>query len=134
MPDPGRKRLSLGSVIIELVTAVGGVAAVGATLWVFMIGPLWKASTTHYAPDPSPIQEVEDTPRPAPPDLADLPAAPGLWTCDYAPTMNYDWHDDVLCTNGTDQERPYLLSDDSYVTQGELMNAATEYESRLNGG
>lgn len=54
------------------------------------------------------------------------------WTCYYSPTYNYDWHDDVLCTNGTQQERPYLRSGDSFVTETEMREAAREYERQLN--
>lgn len=56
------------------------------------------------------------------------------WTCHYAPTYNDDWHDDVVCTNGIDQQRPYLRSWDSFVTEGEIMESAREYERELNGG
>ncbi len=41
----------------------------------------------------------------------------GLWTCGWDVTLNDDWHDDVLCTNGVNQERPYLLPGDSFVTE-----------------
>jgi len=55
-----------------------------------------------------------------------------LWTCGYSPTMNRDWHDDVLCTNGQQQDRPYLLPNDSFITQDEIMRAAARYEHMLN--
>ena len=55
------------------------------------------------------------------------------WTCEYAPTYNDDWHDDVTCSNGIDQERPYLREWDSFVTEAEIMESAREYEQQLNG-
>lgn len=55
------------------------------------------------------------------------------WTCDYEPTYNDDWHDDVVCSNGTEQQRPYLRERDSFVTEAEIMESAREYEQQLNG-
>jgi hypothetical protein len=55
------------------------------------------------------------------------------WTCSYEPTYDYDWHDDVLCSNGTEVHRPYLREWDSYVTQDEIMESAREYVKQLNG-
>lgn len=56
------------------------------------------------------------------------------WTCVYSPSLNDDWHDDVLCSNGFDQERPRLREWDSFVTEDEIMESAREYEAALNGG
>lgn len=55
-----------------------------------------------------------------------------VWTCAYSPTMNRDWHDDALCTDGVAHERPYLLPNDSFITRAELMAAAAEHEAWLN--
>lgn len=57
----------------------------------------------------------------------------GAWSCWYDPTMDYDWHNDVLCSDGVITERPYLLEDDSYVTEAEIRDAAASYEDVLNG-
>jgi hypothetical protein len=54
------------------------------------------------------------------------------WTCVYDPTMNDNWHDDVLCSNGVSSKRPTLLPDDPFVTYDEIMQAAADYEARLN--
>ncbi|CUR57325.1 exported hypothetical protein [metagenome] len=54
------------------------------------------------------------------------------WACFYAPTMDRDWHNDVVCTDGRDEERPYLRAWDSFVTQDEIMASAHEYERQLN--
>lgn len=56
------------------------------------------------------------------------------WHCSYEPTMNDDWHDDVLCSNGGQFDRPYLREWDSFVTYDEIMESAREYESQLNAG
>lgn len=61
------------------------------------------------------------------------PEAAAEWTCNYAPTMNDDWHDDVICSNGIDQQRPYLREWDSFITEAEIMESAREYEEQLNG-
>ncbi|CAN5509745.1 hypothetical protein BH10ACT6_BH10ACT6_00620 [soil metagenome] len=46
--------------------------------------------------------------------------------------MNDHWHDDYLCTNGTDVDRPYLIPDDSFVERSEIDQAAAAYEAQLN--
>ena len=43
--------------------------------------------------------------------------------CEYDPTYNHDWHDDMVC----DGERLYLLPDDDFVERGELEQAAREW-------
>ena len=55
------------------------------------------------------------------------------WVCSYSPTYDYDWHNDIVCTNGTQQQRPYLREWDSYITESEIMESAREYERQLNG-
>lgn len=55
------------------------------------------------------------------------------WACFYDATMNDNWHDDVLCTNGVDSTRPILLPDDAFVDYDEIMGAAAAYEAQLNG-
>jgi hypothetical protein len=86
------------------------------------------------------IKSKPRKPRPArTPQFGDLDAGGygsgsiRAWSCGWSPTMNYDWHDDVLCTNGSEQDRPYLLPNDSYVTEDEIRRAADEYERHLNG-
>ena len=56
----------------------------------------------------------------------------GQWVCIYSPTYDRDWHNDVLCTNGTESHRPYLREWDSFITQDEIMESAQEYERYLN--
>lgn len=56
------------------------------------------------------------------------------WVCSYEPTINDDWHDDVLCHKGKDSDRPYLREWDGFVTYDELMESAREYEATLNAG
>ena len=73
------------------------------------------------------------------PDFWDMPEnqvfkqPPPEWLCSYSPTYDYDWHNDVLCTNGTQDERPYLREGDNFVTEDELMESARDYERQLNG-
>lgn len=70
------------------------------------------------------------------PDESEIPGystAPTGWSCFLDPTMNYDWHDDVLCVNGSEATRPYLLEWMEFVTEDDLRAAAAEYEAQLNG-
>ena len=54
------------------------------------------------------------------------------WHCQYFPTIDRDWHNDVLCSNGNRERRPYLRAWDSFVTRAEIMQSAQEYEQQLN--
>lgn len=56
------------------------------------------------------------------------------WTCRWMPTMNRNWHDDALCTNGSESRRPYLRPRDSYITPDEIMASAQEWAARMNQG
>ena len=58
--------------------------------------------------------------------------ASGGWLCIWDPTFNDDWHDDYVCSNGTNIDRPYLLPEDPFVESGEIDAAAAAYEDRLN--
>lgn len=60
------------------------------------------------------------------------PAA--VWTCTWAPTMDDDWHNDALCTDGATTERPYLRGWDDFVEQSEIMEAARAWARQRNGG
>ena len=54
------------------------------------------------------------------------------WICSYSPTMDYDWHNDVICSNGIESQRPYLRAGDSFITRDEIMSSAEEYQDGLN--
>lgn len=56
------------------------------------------------------------------------------WTCSYDPTMDENWHNDILCGNGVTYHRPFLTEDDSFVTEDEARAAAATYEDYLNDG
>lgn len=73
---------------------------------------------------PNPSERTPET-RTPPPILH--------WSCWYEPTMNDDWYDDVVCSNGVERHRPYLREWDSFVTVDEIMESAREYEQYLNG-
>jgi hypothetical protein len=55
------------------------------------------------------------------------------WQCHWDPTINDDWHDDVLCVRGVESDRPILLAEQEFVTEAEMMAAAAEYQATLNG-
>ncbi len=67
------------------------------------------------------------------PFSANGPGGAAEWKCTYSPTYNNDWHDDVICSNEVDQQRPYLRDWDGFVTQAEIMESARAYEHQLNG-
>ena len=74
-----------------------------------------------------PIEVVPDPPV----EYVEPPVVQG-WDCYWDPTMNDDWHDDYMCTNGSAYDRPYLIPDDSFVEQWEIDEAASAYEAGLN--
>lgn len=80
-----------------------------------------------------PLEQVAPTPGYRQPgDWEDHHDASQPWSCFFDPTMNYDWHDDVVCTNGVDTIRPRLLTGESFVDAGEMQAAAHRFENRLN--
>lgn len=89
------------------------------------IADLNSPETPNRFTDYQPVREQVPVEPPPPP-------APEHWACGWAPTMNENWHDDVLCTKGFEQERPLLLTDWDYVTYDDMMAAAADYEDWLN--
>lgn len=79
---------------------------------------------------------VDDNTRPEREIVEPEPVAPApvaeSWSCFWDPTMNENWHDDVLCTRGYEAIRPELLAEQSFVTQDDMMRAAADYEMTLN--
>ncbi len=69
----------------------------------------------------------------SPRSAAAPPAAP-LWKCWWSPTMDRNWHNDALCSNGVSQVRPYLRPADSYITRDELMSSARAWARARNSG
>lgn len=55
------------------------------------------------------------------------------WVCSWDPTINDDWHDDVLCSDGSHEDRPYLLPSWTFVSRDDLMAEALWYQDYLNG-
>ena len=66
------------------------------------------------------------------PSEAGARASAGLWTCRWAPTMDRNWHNDALCSNGAKQVRPYLRPNDTYITRDELMSSARAWARARN--
>lgn len=81
-------------------------------------------------PNLEPVEAVPDPPAEAPPAEYSDPVE--AWGCYWDPTMNDDWHDDYMCTNGASYDRPYLIPEDSYVERWEIDEAAHAYEAALN--
>jgi uncharacterized protein YceK len=59
-------------------------------------------------------------------------AESSVWICFWDPTMNNNWHDDVLCRAGNKYVRPNLLSGSGFVTKDEMIAAGHKYEAKLN--
>ncbi|MCS0498072.1 hypothetical protein [Protaetiibacter mangrovi] len=72
------------------------------------------------------VPEVHDPATVAPVDSS--------WDCFWDPTINDDWHDDVVCWKGFESTRPILLQDQGFVTEGEMRAAGEAYEAQLNAG
>jgi len=87
-------------------------------------------------PDPEPVAPRFEVPeyRPAEPVEETPGPVPRFWTCHYAPTADGDWHNDVVCSNGSEEHRPYLREWESFLTEEEIIAAAREYEAELNAG
>lgn len=83
---------------------------------------------------PVPVARVPEVPPAVVADDNAVPDPVAMWSCDYDATLNDDWHDDVVCTNGEDSQRPYLRDWDDFVTEAELMESAREFEDELNLG
>ncbi|GAA1914182.1 hypothetical protein GCM10009797_04930 [Nocardioides hwasunensis] len=60
------------------------------------------------------------------------PAAAPLWRCWWSPTMDDNWHNDALCSNGVTQVRPHLRPNDTYITRDELMRSARAWARARN--
>ena len=77
---------------------------------------------------------AEASPGADSPRSAVAPSAAGAWKCWWAPTMDDNWHNDALCSNGVRTARPYLRPADSYITRDELMSSARAWARARNGG
>ncbi|CAN7294666.1 hypothetical protein LJR186_001475 [Microbacterium foliorum] len=126
----------------EFVGTVLGVVVMGAIFlgggWIIGFRPIeWvmdftSTVTATDAPTPRPAYvgnpiPVDDQPVDPPP-----PPQPELWSCGWDPTMNENWHDDILCTRGFERDRPLLLTDWDFVTYDDMMAAGADYEGWLN--
>ncbi|NYE36597.1 hypothetical protein F4692_001730 [Nocardioides cavernae] len=69
------------------------------------------------------------SPRPA-----SAPSAAGTWTCWWSPTMDDNWHNDALCSDGVRKVRPHLRPADSFITRAELMSSARAWARARNSG
>jgi hypothetical protein len=69
----------------------------------------------------------------SPRSVAASSAAP-LWRCWWSPTMDRNWHNDALCSNGVSKVRPYLRPADTYITRDELMSSARAWARARNAG
>ena len=83
-------------------------------------------------PSPEQVKDAGPTDAETPKARKEPRAKAAKWVCVYDPTMNRNWHDDVLCSKGDDSVRPTLRPKDRFVTKAEIMRAARAYEKKLN--
>lgn len=112
-----------------MIRANRGIAAAAAAV---LLAAALGGCTSQYVDDNGP-PELERVKRATQTTPAAAAAEPRSWSCSYSPTVDRDWHNDVICSNGVESRRPYLRGADSYVTESEIMASAREYESELNG-
>lgn len=77
---------------------------------------------------------VQALPGAATTRTAATPSVAGAWKCWWAPTMDDNWHNDALCSNGQRKVRPYLRPADTHITKEELMSSARAWARARNGG
>jgi hypothetical protein len=116
----GRGSFGPGVVVVGALAVLVGGLGISGNLGV--IGPLLGFAGGEVATVADPVEAGAD---PVQPDAV-------AWSCFWDPTMNDDWHDDVLCARGLETVRPTLLPDQSFVTESDMMAAAAEYEATLN--
>lgn len=63
---------------------------------------------------------------------ATAPSVAGAWKCWWAPTMDDNWHNDALCSNGVRKVRPHLRPGDTFITRDELMSSARAWARARN--
>lgn len=108
--------------------------AVLVVLLVALAMPLALVGCT-YSGDSDEFSGSGDSTQPDPEEVVPDPPArtvEDVWSCEYTPTINNNWHDDVLCSRGLEQLRPILLPNQNFVTEAEMRSAAADYESKLN--
>ncbi|KGJ76926.1 hypothetical protein GY21_08775 [Cryobacterium roopkundense] len=85
------------------------------------------------------VSELVGNPRPErepvfqePTDAEIQDASRMSWDCYFDPTMNDDWHDDVICRDGVESVRPILLPESGFVTEAEMIVAGEAFQVELN--
>jgi hypothetical protein len=120
--------------VIEVSPIARITGAVLLTAWVALSAGGCLAATEVSGNEPPTLEPVESEQPGSSASSREGFEAEGapLWSCTLAPTYDRDWHNDVLCTNGVDSERPYLREGDDFVTTAEILGAARDYEAKLN--
>lgn len=66
------------------------------------------------------------------PETSTSAESAGEWACFWDPTMNDNWHDDMLCTDGLTYDRPLLL-EGQFVSRDDMESAGQRHAAELNG-
>ncbi len=139
-PSTGRARIYGSAMLCRLLAAAAAVC-VGLTTAGCVSEVTGNEEPRTIEPvEPDDMEQARDRNREMEQQFAqeyqdqDMQQTQQTWVCAYSVTYDYDWHNDVLCSNGSDRQRPYLRSGDAFVTQSELMQTAQAYEEKLNGG
>lgn len=126
----GVKRLAAGVKVILVLLAIGAVLLSPFVLFGWLYDTANKWSDTPKPPPPSvqpyhqsyeqameeqAIQDEQRVDSSSDDEFEDR--------CEYDPTINNDWHDDMVC----DGQRLYLRPNDDFVDQQELEQAARKW-------
>lgn len=112
-PPRPRKRTALNRLVAVVLAAATTVVVVNVVTGGDLVDQWFRGATGLYAAVAS-----------EPDDLS--------WDCVYDPTMNDDWHDDIICWRGVESIRPILL-EGQFVTEAGMIAAGEAYEAELNG-
>lgn len=104
----------------------------GGEIWEFIEAVAVGASDDRSTQAPPRPAGESDSFEPTDEEIRD--ALGTSWNCFYDPSMNNNWHDDVVCRNGVESYRPILLADLGFVTEEEMRAAAEAHEAELNSG
>ena len=107
-------------------------ASLGVALMLTGCTGTGNSNDLEYGQDEGPSEPEPVFEAPSDEEIRDALSANDRWTCSWAPSMNNDWHDDIVCRKGSDLRRPILLPESGFVTQAQMEEAGDAYAAQLN--